>query len=102
MKFNTELMQELAMKSAGSVYEDKIYGKIKILKNAIGYTSRWSSHHTLIFQIASTLKFYKSVYSRGLTENQDESPYEFEEEFVKVVEVEPYEVTIVKYREVKK
>ena len=41
-------------------------------------TSRWSIHYEIIFEYDN--KFYKTYYSQGATECQDESPWEYEEE----------------------
>ena len=40
-------------------------------------TSRWSSHHTTIFRFEG--KLWASEYSKGLSETQDEQPYEYSE-----------------------
>lgn len=63
------------------------------LLDTIIQNSRWSSRHKIIFKHED--KFYQTHYSEGLTEQQDESPWEYEEEVVcievhlveKVVEV---------------
>lgn len=43
-------------------------------------SSRWSAHHELIVQRKSDGKFFRAFYSSGLTEQQDESPWEYETE----------------------
>lgn len=57
-------------------------------------TDRWSSVHTLIAQDANG-DLWGATYSRGLTENQDESPWEYENEVqfhaYKVVQTIAYE-----------
>ena len=40
-------------------------------------TSRWSSHHTLVFRFEG--KLWASEYSKGLSETQDQVPYEYDE-----------------------
>lgn len=57
-------------------------------------TSRWSSHHRIIF--AHNGKFYEAHYSKGLTEMQDESPWEYEDD-VECYEVELKEVKVRKW-----
>lgn len=57
----------------------------RAIKDTIIDTSRWSEHHEIIF--AHDGKFYRANYSQGLTENQDESPWEYLEE-VECIEVE--------------
>lgn len=39
-------------------------------------TSRWSEVREIVFPFEG--KFYRTSYSKGLTENQDESPWEYE------------------------
>ncbi len=57
------------------------------IKNTTDSTSRWSSHHTIVFLYDG--KFYTTSYSQGLTESQDESPWD------NVTEVECIEVHLV-------
>ena len=55
------------------------------IKDTITSTSRWSEHHEIIF--AHDGRFYRTHYSQGLTESQDESPWEYEQE-IECTEVE--------------
>ena len=48
------------------------------LEDKIVDTSRWSVHHEIIF--ADQGKFYKTYYSEGATEMQDERPWEYDNE----------------------
>ncbi|MGG1659585.1 hypothetical protein [Brevibacillus sp. NRS-1366] len=57
-------------------------------------TSRWSMHHKIIFEYRG--KFYRTHYSVGATEQQDESPWEYEDE-IECVEVELKEVKVLKW-----
>jgi len=57
-------------------------------------TSRWSTHHKIIFEHEG--KFYQTEYSRGSTEQQDERPWEYEEE-VDCDEVELKEVKVMRW-----
>lgn len=68
----------------------------EIIEDTIVETSRWSEIHSLIFKAPDDGKFYEVSYSQGLTEYQDESPWEYDSE-VQGTEVEPREVTVVKY-----
>lgn len=52
-------------------------------------TSRWSIHYRIVFS-------YQTFYSKGATENQYESPWEFEEQ-VDCYEVELKEVEVRKW-----
>ncbi len=67
------------------------------IKNNIVDTSRWSIHHEIIFSYDG--KFYRTYYSEGATEIQDESPWEYENE-IECVEVELKEVKVKKWVEV--
>lgn len=64
-------------------------------------TSRWSHIYERVYKDLSSGRYYLTSYSTGATECQDESPYEYDSEVVELVEVEPYEVKIIQYREVK-
>lgn len=60
-----------------------VYGdsdKYKVIEDIIVDTTRWSEIHKIIIQDKETKKFYSGNYSCGLTEMQDEQPYENEEE----------------------
>lgn len=61
------------------------------IKNTITDTSRWSVHHEIIF--AYNDKFWRTDYSVGATEQQDECAWEYEEE-VDCIEVHLIEKTI--------
>jgi hypothetical protein len=63
-------------------------------------TSRWSTHHRLVFKAKESGKFYEANYSRGATESQDESPFEYEPDLVECAEVRPVERVITVYERV--
>lgn len=67
------------------------------IKDDIVDTSRWSIHHEIIF--AHDGNFYRTYYSEGATEMQDESPWEYNNE-VECTEVELREVKIKKWVDV--
>jgi hypothetical protein len=67
------------------------------IKNDIIDTSRWSIHHSIIF--AYDNKFYRTWYSEGATECQDESPWEYDND-IECVQVELKEVMVRKWVEV--
>ena len=48
------------------------------LENNITSTGRWTVHHKIIFEYGG--KFYSAYYSEGATEQQDESPWEYQSE----------------------
>lgn len=62
--------------------------QVKVLSDKIVDQSRWSVIHELIVQIKD--KTYRADYSVGATEQQDESPWQYEDEieFVEVQQVE--------------
>lgn len=64
------------------------------LLDEITGTSRWSTHHRIVFAYQG--RFYQTHYSRGATEIQDESPWEYDDE-VECVEVELKEVKVKKW-----
>ena len=64
------------------------------IEDKIVDTSRWSELHQIVFEKDG--KFWKTSYSCGLTEQQDESPWEFEDE-VTCIEVEEKEVLVKKW-----
>jgi len=64
-----------------------------IVENIID-TTRWSIIHEIVF--ADKGKFYRTTYSEGATECQDERPWEYEDE-VECEEVELREVKVKKW-----
>lgn len=69
---------------------------VEVISDDISDTSRWSEHHTLIFRAPDDGKVYEVWYSKGLTEYQDESPWEYDSE-VEGTEMVKKTVTIEKY-----
>lgn len=65
---------------------DEVSGTRQIIEN-----TRWSIVHEAIFLHKPSGKHYSLVWSRGATEQQDESPFEYDEP--EPVEVELKEVT---------
>jgi hypothetical protein len=89
LKFAKEFLVDLAWET----HDDDI---VTIMSSeAIGKT-RWKIQHELIFKFED--KFYQTFFEMPATEMQDCGPYEFEDDEIECVEVEPYEVTITKYR----
>lgn len=87
MKFKREWLQDL-------VNEDCT--EAKIIKNDIYETSRWSISYGLVFEYQN--KYYKTFYSRGATECQDEHPFEYDEDEINCIEVIPVIETVVVYK----
>jgi hypothetical protein len=73
------------------------YEVIKTISNG---SSRWSAHKTAIFcarGAKDTGPWYKVDYSHGLTESQDEAPFEYEDT-VRATEVFPVAVQKIEWR----
>ncbi|MCE7700109.1 MAG: hypothetical protein K8E24_015215 [Methanobacterium paludis] len=71
---------------------------VNVIEDKILDHGRWSIYHELIFELDG--KLYKTSYSEGATECQDESPFELDHDGVDCVEVKPVEKTIIVYEEV--
>ena len=78
--------------------QDLLWGKFTkdVVLDEITDTSRWSEFHRLIFKKDG--KFWETDYSCGLTELQDEVPWQYDNGPIICVQVEPYEKTITDYR----
>ena len=79
--------------------DDDAEGIEKVATKRTG-SSRWSSHHRLIFRDTTDGKLFSVHYSKGLTESQDEAPFEYLPDDIECTEVEAYEKTVTDYREV--
>lgn len=71
-----------------------------LLENEIVDTSRWFNIFSIVFKDKTTGKFYSTDYRVGATECQDEGPWEYQDA-VMCTEVEPVEVTVTQYHNVK-
>lgn len=96
MKINKELL-------VGLVCDYEQSDRFKVVLNEISGRSRWSVHYACVIQDTESGKFYNADYSHGATESQYESPFEYDEadengDLELTMEVEPYEVTVTKYR----
>lgn len=98
MTIKTTYPKQILQDLVSEIFDDNDF---KVIYQNLEDSSRWSLQYEMVFQDRSTGKFYLTNYSCGVTEYQDESPYEYEDEFVDVVEVEPKEVTVVQYVPVK-
>jgi len=79
---------------------DCLYDESEILTKVIDEIddqSRWSTYHTLVFKTNNEGRFYRTGYSVGSTEMQDERPWEYEGDAIECEEVFPVEVKTVKY-----
>jgi hypothetical protein len=80
MKFTKEFLQD----DGGETVYDKMIGR-----------RRWSIDWERVFKHEG--RFYRTLYSVGSTESQDERPYEYEGDEIECVEVFPQEKTITVY-----
>ncbi len=80
MKFSKEFLQD----EGGETVEDRIIGQ-----------RRWSTDRARVFKHEG--RFYRTTYSVGSTESQDERPYEYEPDEIECVEVFPTPKTITVY-----
>lgn len=71
----------------------------EVISDEITDTSRWSTHHKCVFKLGE--RFYRTYYSEGATEMQDESPYEYGGEWIEVEEVVEKEVMVKMFVSVK-
>lgn len=105
MKFSKAFLQEMTYEDEmelvsgyfnGFVIEDMV---VKNVQKEVVDTSRWSIIYEQVFSVTKNdeTKYYKTSWSEGATENQDESPYEYEEDMIEVSEVFPVEKTIIVY-----
>ena len=88
MKFSKEDLLEL-------LYSGTTSRPMKIVENKITENTRWSVCFDLIFECDG--KFYKTDYSKGATESQEESPFQYADEMIECDEVVPVQKTITVY-----
>lgn len=88
-EFPTEVLQELAGGDEPDGYS--------ILSNELVDTSRWSTHHALVFMHQG--ERWRTSYRCGATECQDEYPFEYEGETVTCRRVVPVEKVVVVYED---
>lgn len=89
--FDKEILLELLDCSVGETFESH-----KVLAFEKTYQSRWAQHKRIIFEFGE--KIWASDYSIGLTEQQDQSPYEYDA--AEAYEVAPHEKIIIEYKTV--
>jgi hypothetical protein len=66
----------------------------ELIKDKIYDTTRWSELHEIVFKYKD--KFYLATYSKGLTEYQNEYPWDYDNE-VECAEVVQKEVVVKKW-----
>ena len=70
--------------------EEILWGDGTIVEDNIVDNSRWSIHHELIFNHEG--KVYRTYYSVGATEQQDEGPWEYDGDEIECDEVVAKEI----------
>ena len=83
------------------VYEEEPEG-FTLVEETLVDTGRWSAKHELVFSFSdeSGTEFYKVGYSRGLTEHQDEQPFEHDGDYVPCVPVKLVQKTVDVWEEI--
>lgn len=92
MKFTREFLR-------GLLWGDFEKDQVEVISDEITDTSRWSIHYEMIFKTDG--KYFRTHYSRGATECQDESPYEYAADDIECTEVIPVEKTVIVYEDKK-
>lgn len=86
MKFTAEELRDI-------VWDD--HPAAEVIEDNVTDNSRWSIHHTCIFKYGGV--YYRTHYSVGATESQDEQPYEYDGDEIEVEVVEQREVKVLKW-----
>jgi hypothetical protein len=76
--------------------EDEASEDFTIMYRTIVSKSRWSVRYEMIFHFKGS--YYRTYYSVGATEYQDESPYEHDDNLVEVEEVIPKVIHSIVYK----
>ncbi len=108
MKFNKEILQELACMSEGEQLDyadgDGTEPTLRareftVLLNEQIDNSRWAIQFNMVFNY--DYRCWQTSYQIGATEQQDESPYEYDDNEVECNEVYPHETVVIKYSRTK-
>ena len=78
----------------GSSFED-LGHSFKVIVNEQTDSTRWMAVCLLIVKIDD--KFYKATYEKGLTEYQDQGPFEDDGDMITFVRVRPQPKTVIEY-----
>lgn len=91
---NRERLKLTAAQGREIIWGD--YPDFKVIQDKIVDNRRWSIDHHIVVQRISDGKYFADCYSRGATESQEESPYEYSEP--DFVEVFPVKVEVIDYQ----
>lgn len=93
VEFDRELLKKLAALRVGEILDESYV----IVENEVYDTGRWSVYCRLIFCDPHG-KAWKTLYSVGATEMQDQEPFEYDDCMATLVR--PVEKTVIVYEEV--
>lgn len=96
-----ELVSDLYKEGSSTTKWEGFELNFELVQEELIDTTRWSHIYERVYKDLDSGKYYTTSYSTGATECQDESPYEYDGDEIELIEVEPYEVKVIKYREVK-
>lgn len=95
MKFSKDILRSIVWDDLeGDVTEEQL-ALFEVVENEQVDTSRWSIIYNLVFKFDD--KYYRTSYSVGATECQDESPFEYDPDEIECEEVVPKETVVTKY-----
>lgn len=77
MKFKKEELEDIVWE--GDIVSERIMDH-----------TRWSVHYEIVFKHTDG-KFYRTNYSKGATESQDERPFQYDDDIIEVEEVHQVE-----------
>lgn len=81
-----------------NLVEENYKGEIEVMQIELVDTTRWSIVYSLVLKFKN--RFYQTSFTRGATENQDESPFEYEDDEIDCSEVTRVEKTVTVYEAV--
>ena len=90
MEVSKEILQDL-------VYDPECE-EFEVIREEFEGMSRWTANYSQVLKHKETGKCYLTSYSLGATEMQDESPYEYEPDMIKLTEVVPYETRVTRFK----
>ena len=89
-----ELARDIASEMVGSEFEEGGH-TFKVVASEQIESRRWVSVHEVVVKIDD--KFFQTCYERGLTEYQDQAPFEDYDDVVPFHRVMPREKTVIEY-----
>lgn len=94
MIFKTDYLRDCIISAYGE-FEDDDGNKINVISNEHSHSSRWEETRDVVFKFNGTV--YGFSYSRGLTEQQDTRPFEYDGDEIDCEEMFPTEVKTIVY-----